>query len=355
MTSFPLTAAEIDPDWLTRALEPNHPGVRVAEVTTVARTEMTNSHARLQVRYHESAGAPEAMFCKMLPADPERRELIAKTTMGPREVRFYNQIAPQVDLRVPAAYVALHDENDEAFILLIEDLITNGCSVSDGSRGLTPDAAARALEDLADLHTRFADPAYRKAHASWVPEPMESDYGSIMLRYGLDHHRDRLSPGFAELAELYIENRSALHALWHEGPHTVIHGDPHIGNLFDDGGRTGFLDWGIIHTSTPLRDVSYLLVMSLSIEDRRKHERALLRHYLEVQRAGGGPDIDFGDAFTTHRIHAAYAVPACCQIVTFPENATPARRVFAQAFLARGEAAIEDLEARDALRHVAGL
>ncbi len=354
-TFFPITAAEIDPEWLSRALEPQYPGVRVAEISLVDQTEMTNSHARLRIRYDESAGAPDAMFCKMLPADPKRRGLIAQTAMGPREVRFYTEIAPQVDLRVPAVYVALHDEKDEAFVLLIEDLIHSGCSVSDGTRCLSPDAAARALEDLADLHTRFADSVLRKAHASWIPEPMGSDYGSVMLRYGLDQHRDRLSPCFAELAELYIEHRRALQTLWHQGPHTVIHGDPHIGNLFDDAGRTGFLDWGIITTSTPLRDVSYLLVMAMSIEDRREHERPLLRHYLEVQRAKGGPELDFDSAWISHRLHAAYAVPACCQIVTFPQNATQARRTFAGAFLARAEAALEDLEVRDVLRSVGGL
>jgi aminoglycoside phosphotransferase (APT) family kinase protein len=354
-TSFPITAAEIDPEWLSRALEPQHPGVRVAEISLVDQTELTNSHARLRIRYDESAGAPDAMFCKMLPADPRRRALIAQTAMGAQEVRFYREIAPQVELRVPAPYVALHDQQDEAFVLLLEDLISSGCSVSDGTRGLSPDATARALEDLADLHTRFSDPVLRRAYASWVHEPMESDYGSAMLRYGLDHHRGRLSRCFVELAELYIEHRPLLHTLWHQGPHTVIHGDPHIGNLFDDAGRTGFLDWGIINTSTPLRDVSYLLVMAMSVEDRREHERALLRHYLDVQRAKGGPEIDFDSAWISHRLHAAYTVPACCQIVTFPEHATEARRTFEGAFLARAEAAVEDLEVRDVLRSIGGL
>lgn len=316
---------------------------------------MTNSHARLAVDYHEAAGAPATMFCKMLPASEKRRDLIAQTGMGPREVRFYNDIAPQSRLRVPTYYVALHDEQDEGFILLIEDLVASKCTISDGTIGLSPDAAARALEDLADLHVRFADPAFRRTHAAWVPAPMESDYGSVMLQYGLDHHRSRLTPCFAEHAELYIANRSALHALWHEGPHTVIHGDTHIGNLFGDGDRTGFLDWGIINVSTPMRDVSYLMLMAMSIEDRRTSERELLRHYLDVQRASGGPQISFDDAWRAHRVQAAYGVPACCQIVMFPDNADSARRTFAEAFLARAEAALEDLDVRGALREVAGL
>ena len=59
LEAFPSTAAEITPEWLTRALEPRHPGAVVQAVQLVDQTEMTNSHARLQVEYRdeEIAGA----------------------------------------------------------------------------------------------------------------------------------------------------------------------------------------------------------------------------------------------------------------------------------------------------------
>jgi hypothetical protein len=353
---LPATPDEIDAAWLCDALAERYPGVTVAEVTVLEVNEVTNTHARLRVTYEEAAGAPTAMFCKMLPLDPARRESIARTGMGRREALFYRTLASTLAMRVPAVHVARQDDRDDSFLLLIEDLGVTGCTVSDGTYGVTPDAAARALDDLADLHLRFADPARRAAEAAWVPEMRGgSAYGTTLLRYSLAHHRDRLSADFAEIAELYIERSGALQELWRAGPATVIHGDPHIGNLFDDHGRTGFLDWGIINVSTPMRDVSYLLNMSLSIDDRRRHQRDLLRHYLGVWAAGGGAPISFEEAWLAHRVHAAYTVPACCQIVTFPENVTERRRVFAGAFLARAEAALEDLEARAAVRQVSGL
>ena len=127
----------------------------------------------------------------------------------------------------------------------------------------------------------------------------------------------------------------------------MIHGDPHIGNLFDDHGRTGFLDWGIINVGAPMRDAGYFLTMAMAIEDRRAHERDLLRHYLDARAAVGATPISFDDAWTAHRLHAAYTVPACCQIVAFPEGISERRRIFSEAFLARAEAALEDLEALD--------
>jgi hypothetical protein len=70
--------------------------------------------------------------------------------------------------------------------------------------------------------------------------------------------------------------------------------------------------------------------------------------------AAGGELIGWDDAWRAHRIHAAYTVPASCQIVTFPVDISERRRVFSDAFLARAEAAIADLEAVAAL-HDAGL
>ena len=350
--ALPEKPSEIDADWLTDALAERYPGVRVAGVEVLERHEATNSHARLHVTYDEQAGAPDTMFLKLLPLDPTRRESIAKSTMGLREARFYRDLAPLLSLRMLQVHVALHDEDDGSFLLLLEDLSSTGCTVSDGIRSVEPDAAARALEELADLHVRFEDPARRAAEAPWVTRPKHgSTYGTTMLQYALDHHLDRISDEFAAISLIYIEDGAALHALWHDrGPHTLIHGDTHIGNLFDDHGRTGFLDWGIINVTTPLREVSYFLNMSLSIDDRRAREQDLLRHYLGARRALGGSEIGFDDAWLAHRVHAAYTVPASCQIVMFPTNISERRRVFSEAFLARAEAAINDLEARAALR-----
>ena len=138
---------------------------------------------------------------------------------------------------MPEAHVVRYEEDaGGAFVILLEDLNESGCTVSSGPESPTPDAAAKALEDLAAMHVRFEDPSVRQKEAGWVsaPEPA-SDYGSIRLQEGLDHHRDKLTDAFAEMAEVYIARREALHDVWQQGPHTVIHGDTHIGNLFFDG------------------------------------------------------------------------------------------------------------------------
>ena len=351
----PVLATDITPEWLSAALQERHPGTRVASIEVMDRAEVTNAHARLAVTYEADTTAPPTLFCKLLPVD-DRRASITSTRMGPREVRFYRDLAPLLKVRVPEVHVAIHDESDDSFILLMEDLTASGCEVSDGTWGVDTDGAAIALEWLAEIHARYEDPAMRAAEAPWVPEPVfGSTYGSVMLQYGLDNHRDRLSDEFAEISEIYIHQGKELHALFTQGPKTIIHGDTHVGNLFFDRGTLGFLDWGIINVNTPMREVSYFMNMAMNIEDRRRSDRDLLRHYLDARRAFGASEITYDEALLAHRVHAAYCVPASCQVVTFPPNMSDRRRVFSDAFLARAEAAIADLDARGALREAGGL
>src|SRR5437764_1222215 len=81
------------------------------------------------------------------------------------------------------------------------------------------DAAAGAIEDLAALHLRFEDPARREAEAPWVQvSKPTATYAATMLREGIDHHRERLTDAFVEIAEVYFDHHDELQRLWHEGP-----------------------------------------------------------------------------------------------------------------------------------------
>ncbi len=347
MPALPTEPAEITPAWLSEAL-----GVGVASVEVLEIRHGTNSNARLRI----DGDLPETLFLKLPPLDAARREAVNRTGMGRREALFYASLASRVPMRVPRPFLARFDEASGAFLLLVEDLEATGCRLPDLVAGLGFEQAAGAMRDFAALHVRYEDPARRAREAAWVePMPAGSDFGTTLLQLGLDHHRERLSDAFAELAQLYIGRQAELEAAWERGGETVLQGDGHIGNLFLDGERVGFFDWGLIQLGPPLRDVGYFLCMALSPELRRRHERELIERYLEARREAGGAPIDFEDAWLQHRVQASYTVPASCPLVTFPEGQPPGQERFAAAFLERAERAIEELEARDALRRVAGI
>jgi thiamine kinase-like enzyme len=69
---------------------------------------------------------------------------------------------------------------------------------------------------------------------------------------------------------------------------SVIHGDPHIGNLYLDGARQpSFLDWQLVQRGPWYLDVGYHIASALEVEDRRRSERDLVRHYLDHLTAAG--------------------------------------------------------------------
>lgn len=338
------------PAWLTSALSARHPGVRVASAEVLEASERTNHHLRLGLVYDVRAGAPDTIFCKLPPRDPQHRARIGAGDMGAREVHFYNEVAPSLSLRVPACSFAAA-EGDGSFVLLLEDLAARGAAISDGSWAVPGRLARGALAELAELHVRYEDPARLAAVAPWATSKRGKtpDFVIQTLRFVLDHCADQLNDAYLAIAALYIDHGDAIEAAWDAGPRTLIHGDAHIGNLFVDGERVGFLDWGMAKIGTPLRDVSFFLTMGVEPADRRREERDLIQHYLDARRALGGSPISFEDAWLAHRIHAAYGVIASFLSLVPPYN-TEARRMFTSKFRARAMAAIDELDSVGALR-----
>jgi hypothetical protein len=329
--------------------------VEVLDVKVLDLAFATNQRVRIGVTYAASGAGPSSLFVKLAALDPAHREMIGASAMGAREAQFYADVAPSVDLRVPHAYLAA-TADDGSFALLLEDLAAGGCAFSDGAWGVTADAAAGALEDLARFHARFDDPAVRSAVAPWlaVPGPGRTDFAAKLLRHVLDEHREALTPAYVAAGELYVDHHARLDELWNAGPQTYIHGDTHIGNVFLDHGRVGFVDWGLSRVSTPLRDVSYFLTMTVDPEERRRSERDLLRLYLDALRAAGGADIAFDEAWSVHRVQAGYTVVATF-LVFMPSYATADAQVLGTALRTRSELALDDLEVVDAIRAAIGV
>ena len=84
-------------------------------------------------------------------------------------------------------------------------------------------------------------------------------------------------------------------------PLCLVHGDAHAGNSYrrSDGHRIWF-DWQIVRKGRPFRDVTYFLVGALTIEDRRKSECELIRHYCDVMTRLGAR-IDHDEAWVDYR------------------------------------------------------
>jgi hypothetical protein len=306
---LPVEVDELTPAWLSEAMDAN-----VATVTVLDRHSGTTGRAHLALT--GDASLPATIWAKLAPFDAAQRKFVNVQGMGVAEARLYRDLATELPVRVPHVWFADFEGDgtgaDDRYVMLLEDLEASGCRFPTRD---DPDIEARIfdiVEQLAQLHARYWESPRFAADGdlAWIaPRSTGSgDGGASMVRMAIDNLADRLPAGFVELAELYTARSRDVLRLYREGECTLVHGDPHLGNLFVDtvkGDRTGFLDWAVIARAPGIRDVAYVLSASTPTELRRAHEDALLQRYRDVL-AAHGIALDGEMAWEQYRLFTVY-------------------------------------------------
>lgn len=331
---LPRHAADLGPADLTRLLGRPVSGVRPLDGTTG-----TTDRARLAV---EGPGLPPSVFVKTAAVDAGTRLFGGLARLGEVEVGFYRDVRPGLDLRAPALLGASFDRGTGRFVIVLEDLAAQGAVFCDTLTRLTTDQTAAVLSTLARLHGATHG---RLPRVGWLG----TNSGDALLPL-IGASLPRLAAKVAERAPELMATEAALllrgYRRWapalDEGPHSVLHGDPHPGNVYLRGEQSaGLLDWQAVRRGNPLRDVTYHLVLGMAVPDRRAHERDLLAHYAAELAAHGGPELDPDECWRQHRRMAAYAYVAAVFTAGLGglQNAE-----IADAGLKRAAAAVADLE-----------
>jgi len=345
---LPRTPEEIGPEWLSPAL-----GAAVAAVEVAGAHSGTTGRAMLRVRWAAGTDRPARIFVKLPPVDAIQRQMVDATDMGRREARFYAGLARAVPVRVPAPLWSGWGEDPSQYLMLLEDLAASGCDFPTASDPGLLDFTRRVIDELAGLHARFADPASLAADFPWVEGTMRNDWGRRLVQAGLTAFRDASPPEFAAIGEIYVAHMDAVNDLLDRGPHTLIHGDCHLGNLFRDGARPGFLDWACIAHAPGLRDVAYFLCNSIPTELRRKEERDLLRRYREALQAAGADVPSAEQTWWDYRRLALTSWIAATTTAAAGSRMQPLE--VGMRAMARTNAAVQDLDSLGLLREELGL
>jgi thiamine kinase-like enzyme len=81
-----------------------------------------------------------------------------------------------------------------------------------------------------------------------------------------------------------------------KGPYSIVHGDAHQGNTYvRPSGERIWVDWQLVRKGRPWRDISYFILGSLTIEERRANERRLIDHYRGHLAASGAQGVPSAD------------------------------------------------------------
>ena len=90
-----------------------------------------------------------------------------------------------------------------------------------------------------------------------------------------------------------------------ESPPTLLHGDLRLDNLFfanDPAGGVVAVDWSNASRGPGPYDLAYFMCVALDPEQRRAHEQALLRRYVDALTAGGVEGVTFEGCFDVYRM-----------------------------------------------------
>ncbi len=357
--TIPLEVADATASWLTDAL-----GREVAAVTVLDAHSGTTGRARLGITYADGGdepgdGRPASVFLKLAPFDERQRGFVDLVGLGVAEARFYRDLADDVPVRIPTVHCARLDEAGR-YVMLLEDLEASGARFPSTRDPDLADTISAVVDGLARLHVRYwGDPRLDDGgDLAWVREGYRVAFGSgaTFVEKARDAFADRMSPTFGRLADLMISRPADVADLLAAGPPTLIHGDPHLGNLFVDdevdGGRVaGFFDWGMVWRATGMRDVAYVLGASVPTDLRRAHERDWIRQYVE-HLAAAGVALSFDDAWEQYRLLVVYSWSSATSTAAMGSRWQSVD--VGRGGMARATASIEDLESVPLLESLLG-
>lgn len=194
-----------------------------------------------------------------------------------REVRFYELLAPDLDVRVPACHAAFYDADTGHCLLLLECLESTGDLDTIG--GIGPDRTAKVFAELGALH------AAGRLHLElpWLQGMrFEGRINNLQLMISKGWPRlvelcpDLIEPSFGD--GLGRRLAAMMHRL-DDLDQTIVHGDLKPDNLQATRDGIAILDWQSVGYGPPAWDVAYAMVNCLTTDDRREHERHLLDQY----------------------------------------------------------------------------
>jgi aminoglycoside/choline kinase family phosphotransferase len=223
------------------------------------------------------------------------------------EVRFYQQLAPELPIRTPRILYSDIDTATASFVLLMEDLAP--ARPGDQLAGCSIEEATIAIDELVKLHApRWGDP--KLAYYDWLHRDPETNRMFLLAMLPVfwngfrERYADRLGDEVHEAGRALFTHLERYLST-NDEPWTVVHGDYRLDNLLF-GGRDGsvpiaVVDWQTCAHGPGLNDVAYFIGAGLMRDDRRAHERDLVRRYHEGLLAAGVRAYDFDRCWTDHR------------------------------------------------------
>jgi hypothetical protein len=297
----------LSPAWLSQALSSSAAPVKVRGVRVVETLKSTATKVRFEVDFDDAPpGAGRAYCIKGFFGGVTLSGGVA----GRVEASYYLELAPRSKVRTTNCRYAGIDQQTGHALILMDDVVAAGGRFLTALEPYSLDQAAASLDQLALLHSEHWGGA-TLGQVSWLRRPLDEMAAKPWLPVAalqalMDGERgDPLPPASRDAARIQNGMR-ALAKLAATRSECLVHGDAHAGNIFEMSGAPSLIDWQLLQRGVWALDVPYHLGATLRVEDRRRSEKDLLRHYLERLRAYGVEPPAWEDAWSDYRAFMLY-------------------------------------------------
>lgn len=310
---------DLTAEWLTASLRETgtiSDGTEVASFETETIGEgagLLGQLARVNLTYQGADGAePTRLIAKFPAAVEENRDLANLLQFYEREVRFYEEIAEDVELRTPKRYFSRWDPERGVFVLLMEDM-EPAAQVGNQVAGCPPAQAMDTIERIGRFHASWWNNPKLPA-LDWIPygnapvnQSVEQTYQDGWPTF-LQNFGNRLSPRAMGAAERLSTKIIAIQNEITKPPLTICHGDLRYDNLFFGSGEMAVADWQIISRARGPYDVGYFMSQSVNTDDRKACEMDVIRRYHETLVECGVRNYSFDECLRDYRVAVMYCL-----------------------------------------------
>jgi hypothetical protein len=305
------TVADLTPSWFTAALRE---GATIADgdaVTSADNEPIGTGQVGLVVRARlgydgPAADAPSTLVVKLPSPDAGSRGMAVAMGLYEAEVRFYEEIAPRLGPAIPKMHWGRVEAAAGRFTLVLDDL-SGAADVGDMVAGCEPEHAALAIGELAGFQAPVWGDQDLPARAWLDPARTDMLFGAVepAVDLFLERFADRLEPEHVDLVRRLAPHAAGYRARVWEPPYVVAHSDYRLDNMLfgrtPDAPPISVVDWQGARLGPPLLDAAVFLASCVSAEQRREHERDLLRSYHDGLVAAGVSGFSFADCLESYR------------------------------------------------------
>ena len=308
MAIIPASIEDVTPAWLSQVLGCTITGA----VSEQIGAGVGVSSALYRVALTGEGGCPASVVVKLPALDEAAVFTSTVLRMYIREVGFFNELAGDSPIRVPAFHHGEVEEETSRFVIVMEDLCD--LRVVDQVVGMEIADAERAVDELAAWHATWWGKADALAESGQVVSLGDPIYPAILpMVFGegwakvtgeMEVQRSILDvgPRFADAIAGLLQDLNAA-------PRTMTHGDYRADNiLFDDDGKLALLDFQLIGSGSGAYDLAYFVTQSLDPEVASSNEKALFDRWIAGLRDRGIAESELGGMWELYRKAALFCL-----------------------------------------------